>query len=92
MAVQVILRGGGDLASGVAVRLFRAGIIPLILELSQPLVVRRTVSFAEAVYAGEMMIEEATALRVEYLDGAMALVRQGMIPFLSILTAGRLNS
>jgi len=56
----VLLRGGGDLASGVALRLIRAGLRVVVTELPQPLAVRRTVAFAEAVYAGEITIEEIT--------------------------------
>ncbi len=54
----VIIRGGGDLASGVAVRLYRSGFRVLITELPQPLVVRRTVSFAEAVHEGLVLVED----------------------------------
>ncbi len=57
----VILRGGGDLASGVALRLYRAGIQVVITELPQPLAIRRLVSFAEAIYAGETKVEEVSA-------------------------------
>ena len=46
----LLIRGGGDLATGVALRLHRAGIRVAITELAQPLAVRRTVSFSEAVY------------------------------------------
>ena len=60
----VLIRGGGDLASGVAVRLYRAGLRVIITELPEPLAVRRLVSFAEAVYAGEMEVEGVTARRV----------------------------
>jgi xanthine dehydrogenase accessory factor len=56
-----MIRGGGDLATGVALRLIRSGIPVVITELAQPLAVRRSVSFAEAVYAGEMSIEGITA-------------------------------
>jgi xanthine dehydrogenase accessory factor len=52
----VLIRGGGDLASGTAIRLHRAGFAVLITELDQPLALRRLVSFAEAVYAGEVSI------------------------------------
>ena len=82
MAMQLFIRGGGDLASGVALRLNRAGLAPIILELPQPLVVRRTVSFAEAVYAGEFKVEEALARRAEDLEQALLWVRQGIIPVL----------
>ena len=61
MITPILIRGGGDLASGVALRLHRAGFKILITELSQPLAVRRTVSFAEAVYEGEMEIEGVKA-------------------------------
>ena len=60
MTVFILIRGGGDLASGVALRLHRAGLSVLISELPQPLAVRRTVSFAEAVYAGQITIEGVT--------------------------------
>ena len=61
----VLLRGGGDLASGVALRLHRAGIRVVITELAQPLAVRRAVSFGEAVYEGIHTVEGLTARRVE---------------------------
>jgi xanthine dehydrogenase accessory factor len=61
----VLLRGGGDLASGIALRLHRAGIKVLITELAQPLAVRRTVSFAETVYAGRHKVEEVSAQLVK---------------------------
>lgn len=60
----VLIRGGGDLASGVALRLQRCGLRVVITELAQPLAIRRLVSFAEAVYAGETTIEGVTARRV----------------------------
>lgn len=60
----VLIRGGGDLASGIALRLHRAGIKVLITELERPLAVRRTVSFSEAVYAGHMTIEGITGCLV----------------------------
>jgi xanthine dehydrogenase accessory factor len=65
MPVHILIRGGGDLASGVALRLHRADLNTLICELPQPLAVRRTVSFAEAVYAGQVTIEGVTARLVE---------------------------
>jgi len=61
----VLIRGGGDLASGVALRLHRAGIRVLITELPQPLAVRRAVSFSEAIYKGEHGVEGVIARRIE---------------------------
>ena len=61
----VLIRGGGDLASGVALRLHRAGIQVVITELAQPLAVRRTVSFSEAVYEGSHTVEGVRARLIE---------------------------
>jgi len=60
----VLIRGGGDLASGVALRLHRVGLRVVITELTQPLAVRRLVCFSEAVYSGECSVEGVTARRV----------------------------
>jgi xanthine dehydrogenase accessory factor len=61
MPALILIRGGGDLASGAALRLHRSGLKVLISELPQPLAVRRTVSFAEAVYAGQTTVEGVSA-------------------------------
>jgi len=63
---HVLLRGGGDLATGVALRLYRAGIHLVIAELAQPLAVRRTVSFAEAVYEGAYTVEGVMSRLVKW--------------------------
>lgn len=60
----VLIRGGGDLASGVALRLHRAGLNIVVTELAQPLAVRRAVSFAEAVYEKQITVEEVAARSV----------------------------
>jgi xanthine dehydrogenase accessory factor len=65
MASLILVRGGGEQATGVAIRLLRAGLRVVVTELPQPLCVRRTVCFAEAIYAGEVTIEGHTARRVE---------------------------
>lgn len=59
----VLIRGGGDLGSGIAWRLHRAGIRVLVSEIAQPLAVRRAVAFAEAVYAGKITVEGVTGER-----------------------------
>jgi xanthine dehydrogenase accessory factor len=77
----VLLRGGGDLATGVALRLHRAGIKLVITELAKPLAVRRTVSFSEAVYQGHHTVEGVTARLVEE-DQIQAALDSGDIPIL----------
>ncbi|MBV6394837.1 MAG: hypothetical protein HFACDABA_00407 [Anaerolineales bacterium] len=70
----ILLRGGGDLASGVALRLFHAGFEVVIAELPQPLAVRRLVSFSEAVYEGQITVEDVTARHVtpERIEAALS--------------------
>ena len=78
----VLLRGGGDLASGVALRLHRAGISLVITELAQPLAVRRTVSFAEAIYEGQHTVEGITARLVVEPEQIPATLGRQEIPIL----------
>jgi xanthine dehydrogenase accessory factor len=77
-----IVRGGGDLASGVIYRLHRAGFPVIVTELEQPLLVRRTVSYGEAIYAGEITIEGVTAHRATDISEAQAMLTNGIIPAL----------
>lgn len=77
----ILLRGGGDLASGVALRLHRSGFRVVITELPQPLAVRRTVSFAEAAYEGKHTVEGVTGRLVQPEQVAAAL-EAGDIPVL----------
>lgn len=78
---HILLRGGGDLATGVALRLYRAGIRLVIAELAQPLMVRRTVSFAEAVYDGQYEVEGVMS-RLVQRDQLQASLEAGEIPVL----------
>ena len=80
--VPVIVRGGGDLASGVVYRLFKCGFPVLVTELAAPLAIRRAVAFAEAVFAGEITVEDIPARRVESVEAARACWRAGEVPVL----------
>ena len=77
----LLVRGGGDLASGVILRLHRAGLKVVVSELSQPLAVRRTVSFAEAVYEGSQTVEDVTA-RLAEPSRIRAVLDKGEIPLI----------
>jgi xanthine dehydrogenase accessory factor len=97
MAMITIIRGGGDLASGVAIRLHRAGLKLIVAELPQPLAVRRSVSFAEAVYAGKTEVEGVQACCVVNLSAALDVIRAGQIavmvdPHLQMLNSLRQNN
>jgi xanthine dehydrogenase accessory factor len=81
----VILRGGGDLASGVALRLYRAGLRVVITELPQPMAVRRSVSFSEAIYTGEYSVEGVLARRVQDPTDTLRILQilaKGAVPVL----------
>jgi xanthine dehydrogenase accessory factor len=77
----ILIRGGGDLATGVALRLHRVGFQIAILELDKPLAVRRTVSFSEAVYEGTQTVEGVTA-RLVSADQFQVTLEAGEIPVL----------
>jgi xanthine dehydrogenase accessory factor len=87
----ILLRGGGDLASGVALRLHHAGFHIIITELPQPLAVRRSVSFAEAIYSGQIIVEGTTARRANSAAEAFDLAQKGFIPVLIDPQADILN-
>lgn len=78
----IALKGAGDLATGVIHRLVRAGFSVIATELPQPTVLRRTVSFAEAVPLGQTTVEGITARRVASLEGAELALSRGEIPIL----------
>jgi xanthine dehydrogenase accessory factor len=78
----IVLRGGGDLGSGVACRLHRSGFRVLILEAGQPLVIRRTVSFAQAVIDGKTTVEGVTAVLVAALPEARRAWLDGHLPLM----------
>jgi len=83
MAFLSLLRGGGDLASGVALRLFKAGIPIIITELPKPLAVRRTVSFAQAIYSGEIVLEGVRARRADGPEQTRQFLMEGIVPVLA---------
>lgn len=78
----VLVRGAGDLATGAIYRLHQAGFPIIALELPQPLAVRRTVAFAQAVYDGSHTVEGVTAMRVSAIDEARILALAGGLPIL----------
>jgi xanthine dehydrogenase accessory factor len=80
--IRIAIRGGGDLGSGVAYRLFRCGFPVLITELAHPLLLRRAVSFGSAVIQDEITVEGVTARRAGSLAEALAVQAAGCIPVL----------
>ncbi len=78
----VVVRGGGDLATGTIFRLRRAGFPVLVLELEKPLSIRRTVAVASAVIEDRALIEDLDAIRIDDIDEALEVAKSGAIPVL----------
>ena len=71
----VVVRGGGDLGSGVIWRLRRVGFPVVVLELERPLAVRRTVAYSSAVTDGSITIDGIEGVRVDSADSAIEAAR-----------------
>lgn len=86
--VTVLVRGAGELASGIAHLLCKCHLKVLMTEVSQPLAVRRGVSFCEAVYEGEKEVEGIIARLISSPDETLSVWSQGQIPLLVDPEAG----
>lgn len=78
-----LIRGAGDLATGIALRLWRSGIRVVLTDLERPTAIRRTVAFSEAIVYGETTVEDVTARLAANADEARALLTQGIVPVLA---------
>lgn len=78
----VVIRGGGDIATGIGHRLYKAGFKIIIFEKSQPLAIRRTVSFCEAIYRKEIIVEGVKAVCCNDVDSSLKAINEGNIPIL----------
>jgi xanthine dehydrogenase accessory factor len=78
-----VVRGGGDLATGVVYQLNRAGFPIVVLELAHPLAIRRTVAVASAITEGSVAIDGLDARRVETPAEALELAATGSIPIMA---------
>lgn len=78
----IIVRGGGDLATGTIYKLKKSGFPVLILEVAQPSAIRRNVAFCEAVYQGTQTVEDMTCYLAESFDQAQQFLREGKLTVL----------
>ena len=78
----VLIKGAGDLATGTAVRLHRAGFSVVMTDIAQPTAVRRTVAFSQCMYDGVSEVEGITARRAANGEEASAMLAAGEIPVL----------
>lgn len=78
----IIVRGGGDLATGTIYKLHQCGFPVLILETESPSAIRRNVAFSEAVYQGRQQVEDVTCYLAESLPRARTLLNEGKLVLL----------
>ena len=78
----LIVRGGGDLASGVIHRLYKCGYQVLVLECAKPSAIRRRVSFGEAVYDGTSRVEGVTGRLIKDISECRKVWDEKEIPIL----------
>ena len=76
----VLIKGGGEMASGVVQRLVRSGFRVCITEIPEPLAVRREVSFCEAVFEGRKEVEGLVGKRVSGKEGILLAWQEGEVP------------
>lgn len=79
----ILIRGAGDLASGIALRLWHSGFDVVMTDLPRPTAIRRTVAFSDAIVHGEMTVEDVTAKRADDAAQALVLLQQGYLPVLA---------
>ena len=72
--MKILIKGAGDLATGIASRLYGAGHQILMTEIAQPLTVRRTVALSRAVYDRRASVEEMEAVSAKTQEDAEAIM------------------
>ena len=78
----IIVRGGGDLATGTIYKLKKSGFPVLILEVKNPSAIRRNVAFSEAIYQGQQIVEDMTCFLADSLQQAENFLQEGKLTIL----------
>ncbi|MBO2526846.1 MAG: molybdenum hydroxylase, partial [Clostridiales bacterium] len=79
----VLIRGAGDLASGIALRLHHAKQQVIMTDLARPTAIRRTVCFSQAILRGTITVEDVTAEFAQSPRQALEILKRGNIPVLA---------
>lgn len=90
--MRVLIKGAGDIATGIALRLWRARFAVFMTEIPVPTTVRRTVSFSQAVFDGTATVEGVTAELAGSVDAAESIQASGRVPVLIDPTASCLGA
>lgn len=80
MGKLIIVRGGGDLATGTIHKLWSAGFFVVVLETQYPAAIRRQVSLCEAVYGGETSVEDMSGVLAFDEDEVFSVLEEGKVP------------
>ena len=78
----VLIRGAGDIATGIALRLYRGGLRVVMTDLPRPTAIRRTVCFSQAIVLGETTVEGVRAARADTASQALERLAEGAVPVL----------
>lgn len=78
----VIIRGGGDIATGVIQKLYRSGCKVLVLEVNKPLAIRRNVALSDAIYDGKSVVEDVKAVLTESIKEVNDAWDSGAVPII----------
>ena len=81
--MPVASRGAGDVATGIALRLWRAHIRVVMTDIERPTAIRRTVCFSQAIVHGETTVEDVTARQATSARAALDILKAGCIPVLA---------
>ena len=74
-----VIKGAGDIASGIALRLHRANFKVVMTEIDAPTAIRRTVCFSEAVYNGKAVVEDVKAVLADNVSKVSDIIDNGDI-------------
>lgn len=80
--MMVLIKGAGDLATGIAYRLKKSGFDVVMTEIHKPTTVRRTVAFSQAVFDNEIAIEGIKGIKVNNINEIYEEIREGNIPII----------
>lgn len=73
----IIVRGGGDIATGSIYRLVKAGYPVIVLEIPKPSAIRRSVAFCQAIYEKRMQVEDMTCILCGNFEEAVRVSKEG---------------
>lgn len=88
----IVVRGGGDIATGTIHRLHRSGYPVLVLETANPSAIRRKVAFCEAVFDGTAVVEGVCCQKAVNMRDALAIMQAGQVALLVDETAATLDA